>query len=161
METHDMEDIQQRKWTRTPHPAQGCPSCRGGCRRPGLGGVTKQSLVTTTKNRAHKIPNTVLGERGSLHLQHLAINADVQKICCENLKFTSREGQGWALWKDAIEKMEGRRGVWVDAVRVGGASGGKQDGQQERPQTSRSWRKGALSQPGPPGDGGGTPGKVR
>lgn len=147
METHNMEDIQQRKWdTHTP-PCPGLPQQQGRPQetRPGQG--HQQSLPTTTKNRARKIPNTVQGKGGF-------VSTTFSDKCrcaktCENLKFTFGEGRGTS--KDAVEKTKGKEG-WADAEGARGAGRGKQDGPRERLQTSRRWRGGGArpSQSGSP-----------
>lgn len=132
--------------THTP-PCPGLPQKQGWPQetRPGQG--HQQSLPTTTKNRARKIPNTVQGKGGF-------VSTTFSDKCrcaktCENLKFTFGEGRGTS--KDAVEKMKGKEG-WADAEGARGAGRGKQDSQRERLQTSCRWRRGGArpSQSGSP-----------
>lgn len=132
--------------THTP-PCPGLPQQQGRPQetRPGQG--HQQSLPTTTKNRARKIPNTVQGKGGF-------VSTTFSDKCrcaktCENLKFTFGEGRGTS--KDAVEKMKGKEG-WADAEGARGAGRGKQDGPRERLQTSCRWRGGGArpSQSGSP-----------
>lgn len=139
------------------------PSCPGLSQQQGWLQETRpgQGHQAIFSNHHHQQstqdPKYSLGKGGRFASTTFSNKCKCAKTCCENLKFTPREGQGWGWWKDAVE---GQRGEGL------GSTPWELEGRTERTrwprgrlQASCRWRGGALSQSGSPRDGGGAPGE--